>query len=694
MIVLYILYAFLAIGVIIFLHELGHFLAAKKVGVRVDRFLVGFDPPLFGRPMRFFSFKKGDTEYALGMVPFGGYVKLAGESELSEDKTGAPDELMSKSVGARALVFAAGAIMNIVTAFLFFAIAFSVGVEFTEPRIGRVIPGTPAWEAGLAPGDRIVAVDGEEVIDFIGVQVNVALANGPVEITVDRAGAEKNISVTPELLAGHDLQAIGIAPPLSSVINAVDGSAAEEAGIQDGDRATAIRIGRTVVPLESGSDLRALVVSMNTTRGREPYDIEVERNGTKTWHTLRPRENPEEDRKPQIGIVHGPGTVVRDVRTGTAASSFFNKGDRVLRLQGQPISAVSIHSVLSTLQASPDDELTLEIEPRPGSGNPVRTAQAAGSDLLRWLLNDDIEWTTRRCRLGEIVDDSPLAPTFETGDVIVAIEEKPCFSPTEIAPLVPNGATTIRVTLRRSDAVLEKEIDPTALTSEAVPWRTLAPLGAVTQNGPAAAIGLAAGDTITKVGGKAVNSWEDLVENISDREVGSRLDLAWVTADGAQKEGTVEIGLAPMATSFEFKSLQSTVTKSPLAALALGGRRTITVSKWVFLTVRGLFSRQIPASKLQGPLGITTSLTIVSERGFGTLLYFMALISVNLGIFNLFPFPILDGGHLLFLLIEKIKGSPVSLQVQEWAMRVALLLILSLAIFVTFHDIRRLFMLG
>jgi regulator of sigma E protease len=90
-------------------------------------------------------------------------------------------------------------------------------------------------------------------------------------------------------------------------------------------------------------------------------------------------------------------------------------------------------------------------------------------------------------------------------------------------------------------------------------------------------------------------------------------------------------------------------------------------------------------------VGITHQLTIVVEQGtFTTLLYVLALISINLGLLNLLPFPILDGGHLLFLAIEKIKGSPVDVRVQEWAMNIAFFLILFLAVLVTFNDIRRL----
>ena len=118
----------------------------------------------------------------------------------------------------------------------------------------------------------------------------------------------------------------------------------------------------------------------------------------------------------------------------------------------------------------------------------------------------------------------------------------------------------------------------------------------------------------------------------------------------------------------------------------------MVTAKWVFLTLKGLIKREVAAKNLAGPVGVVHLIVRVSEWGLGTLVYWLALISINLGILNLMPFPILDGGHLLFLLIEKIKGSPVSLRIQEIATTVAFFLIISLAVFVTYNDILRLFM--
>ena len=136
--------------------------------------------------------------------------------------------------------------------------------------------------------------------------------------------------------------------------------------------------------------------------------------------------------------------------------------------------------------------------------------------------------------------------------------------------------------------------------------------------------------------------------------------------------------------------LDSISKEGPITSFVLGFESSIVVAKWVYLTLKGLAKQEVAAKNLAGPVGVVHLIVRVSECGLGTLIYWLALISINLGILNLLPFPILDGGHLLFLLIEKIKGSPVSLKAQEIATTIAFFLIISLAIFVTYNDIQRL----
>lgn len=151
------------LGVLIFVHELGHFLVAKWAGIRVERFSLGFPPKMIGKTV-------GETEYCISWVPLGGYVKMAGENPDEEEVTGDPREFMSKTVGQRSLVILAGPMMNFVSAMvIFIAVLWLHGSDVVDPNnvvVGPVVAGSPAEHLGLKRGDVIVAIDHEPVTTF------------------------------------------------------------------------------------------------------------------------------------------------------------------------------------------------------------------------------------------------------------------------------------------------------------------------------------------------------------------------------------------------------------------------------------------------------------------------------------------------------------------------------------------------
>ena len=168
------------LGVLIFFHELGHFLVAKKIGVRVERFSLGFPPNIFSR-------KVGDTTYCIGLIPLGGFVKMAGENP-DEETTGAPNEFMSKPISHRAAVLFAGPFMNYLLAIaLMIGIYLFAGVPyFSTDRIvvGEVSDNSPAAQAGLKPDDTVIAVNGTPVKAFDSMRVMInAVVEAPVNVT-------------------------------------------------------------------------------------------------------------------------------------------------------------------------------------------------------------------------------------------------------------------------------------------------------------------------------------------------------------------------------------------------------------------------------------------------------------------------------------------------------------------------------
>jgi regulator of sigma E protease len=198
-----VLAAIVVLGLLIFVHELGHFLAAKRVGVGVVRFSLGFGPVVFAR-------KIGETEYCLSAIPLGGYVKMIGQEDDGSDpdpETATQENSFAvKPLWARAFIVSAGPLGNFVLAWLLFAALYATGIQVTTSQVGEVASEMPAAEAGLAAGDRITAVDGKPVRRWDEVSDAIrGSAGAAVVLTVDRSGAEKKITVTPRLSETENL---------------------------------------------------------------------------------------------------------------------------------------------------------------------------------------------------------------------------------------------------------------------------------------------------------------------------------------------------------------------------------------------------------------------------------------------------------------------------------------------------------
>ena len=224
----------LVLGVLVFVHELGHFLMARRIGVRVLTFSLGFGPKLL-------KARRGDTEYAVSAIPLGGYVKMAGENP-DEDLTGRPDEFMSRSKWERFLVYIAGPAMNLLLAFVVMAFVLYQGADVpayeSEPVvIGRVLADSPAAQAGLQPGDRIVAIDGRDVPTWEAYSLAILPKAGrQVKVVAVRGRDSREFDVTPIGKTKYEIGDIGVQPLVHPQIAGVTpGEPAAAAGLKKGD---------------------------------------------------------------------------------------------------------------------------------------------------------------------------------------------------------------------------------------------------------------------------------------------------------------------------------------------------------------------------------------------------------------------------------------------------------------------------
>ncbi len=275
----------LLLGALVFFHELGHFLVAKACGVKVLKFSLGFGPRLFG-------FVRGETEYLISILPLGGYVKMLGDTPGGDiQPIDAPRAFSTKPVWQRSAIVVAGPVFNLILAFGVYIGLFSGERTFADSRLGVVSHGQPAWNAGLRPGDKLLAIDGEPMPDFDVIKQHISARPGQaMSVRFERQGAEHTITLKPDAKDETNIfqeaetrGRVGISPQyVLPVIAVVDGeSPAAKAGLKTGDRVTKVG-GRAI---GAWHELRAAVAEAPA---GVPLAVEVQRDGQTASFELSP----------------------------------------------------------------------------------------------------------------------------------------------------------------------------------------------------------------------------------------------------------------------------------------------------------------------------------------------------------------------------------------------------------------------
>jgi regulator of sigma E protease len=284
------LLAFLfVLGVLIFVHELGHFLAARRHGVRVLTFSLGFGPKIL-------KVKRGDTEYCVSAVPLGGYVKMAGENP-EDPRSGQPDEFLSKTKWQRFQILFAGPAMNIIlaviiTAFVLGMRGVRIPIYADEPAlIGSVVTGSPAEKAGLRAGDRIVDIAGDTIATWKDLEIAVGIRrpNRDISVTALRNGQTVNTTVRPVAEGKWETTEIGVLPAANPLITRIlVGDRAEKAGLKAGDIILSVNGARMatrpqLIELISQSAEKPLQITVRRGEGEVTLTATPERRGRGGW---------------------------------------------------------------------------------------------------------------------------------------------------------------------------------------------------------------------------------------------------------------------------------------------------------------------------------------------------------------------------------------------------------------------------
>ncbi|MBN1308362.1 MAG: RIP metalloprotease RseP [Chitinispirillaceae bacterium] len=350
--ILSILLGLVVLGILVFIHELGHFFAAKACGIRVLAFSLGFGTSLYKKTVN-------GTEYRIGTIPFGGYVKMAGESP-EEERKGSPDEFSSKPIWQRMTVAVAGPFFNYCSAFLMLWVMFIAGIErplyLERPVIGAVRDGSIADSVGLQAGDSIVAVNDHPVAEWESIETVFAQQERAYMLAFVRDGKKQIVTMVmkPSQEALPNDPTGGLLPPLPAVVAEVlPASAAEKAGVKKDDKVCSID-GK---PVHSWFELLSAVEKH---RGDSVLSFVVLREGRELAIGIKPQYDPDAKR-PIIGVrvSEGKGRIVR-YAPGRAVSKAIDKGwefttmifDVLGKLIARKVSANQLSGPLGIIPAS------------------------------------------------------------------------------------------------------------------------------------------------------------------------------------------------------------------------------------------------------------------------------------------------------------------------------------------------------
>ncbi len=729
----------LGLGMVIFVHELGHFLVAKACGVKCEKFFIGFDIPFgllinrfFRREGEFTIFglgiprtigwpiKVGETTYGIGIVPLGGYVSMFGQeddpsqvaeqmqkSQIAEGSRDAvkkigPDgkeyyidrrSYQAKSVPQRMAIISAGVIMNVIFAFIFAVIAYGMGVPYIPSVVSEIIPGSPAWKAGIAPGDEIVQINDTVNPTFVQLKGGVTLGDleHGIQTRVRRAADGKVVDVP--LMPQQDngrLATIGLGGPQSlklfEMLPVVDNSSAaqaklvspsdlkgDDAKLKAGDEI--VRVGDVAV-----KDYRELSAEL-AKHASDPLQITVRRTestgdkaASETSRELTFELAPQGERRFDFEMQMGPITSVQN--DSPAAKAGLVAGDVIKLVDGR----------------------------KPGEGtsaSEIWTPQTLSNYLSRAAKDGKVvKLTIARAPLNEKpseveIDVKPRIPT--TFDMAYPARSMG----------IPMAANEIGIAYRIGDEVASV---PAAANKDA----ELAAgdrIAGVKLIFPKDEKGETPTPLIVKLETDRPSGLAGLIGKILGRNTEPRPEPNWPTVldaiqfvpEGTEAELTVvrggeephKVSTKPIVAADAFLAARGFLlqpverirkAESFSEQVRYGWNETTESLTMVFRFLRKL-GTQVPMSALGGPVTIAKAAGYSAAEGLSSLLVFLTMLSANLAVINVLPIPILDGGHLMFLAYEGLRGRPANEKIVIALHTAGFVLIVSMMLYVLGLDL-------
>ena len=767
-----VLLVILGLNAVIIVHELGHFLVARWCGVRVEKFYCWMD--FWG--LKFFKFKWGETEYGLGLFPLGGYVKMLGqednpgaiqaeiararqgnegqvtqetvkewtgvkaleadglvdakkamemvahvetepvsESQVADIAIFAPDSYLAKSVPQRLAIIVAGVTMNFFFAIVCAAGAYMVGVRESAPAVGNVIPGSPAWEAGLQTGDIITAIDGNASRAFGDVTRKMIGGSDTIQLTIERPSEATTVSVFPD----EESRAFD-----NTTIKMTDGTEAVQLYIERRN----VSINIDVVPRKRSGDLLPNI-------GISPLptlELFPEQQLSGQWgkyYTTEARQ------ALNSGTEDDP--LWLEKVDGQVVNNYVEYQEAQFKKIGQ--------TILCTFNG-----VDVEIPAIPMREIPIRFQMGTIASVLSG---------SEAARQG-----------IRKGDTIVSVDGDADFDPLKLPQILLRKINaeqkTVELVIRKADGGKEQ-----TLRLELKPVRILSDLSSLSMRDPlgCAALGLAwnvepviaeidesallQGQPVPAIGDRVIsvefinsarflkrNSFSsETVEGLLIHRIGERVDVPYIFTNllqnarlreentGVLRRISQSLGLSKppvkdeekiLFVRLELKSIDEktkivdlpileannwfqlergfdlmpgltmTKTGSISEALSRGALKTVDFTLLVYRSVNSLINGTVSPRALNGPVGIIEILYKIALSGWSEYLILLCLIGANLAVINLLPIPPLDGGHVLFLMYEGIFGRQPNEIVQVILSYFGLFLIILLMVWTVTLDLQ------
>lgn len=651
----------LGLGLVIFFHELGHFAVAKWCGVHVERFSIGFGPILWSR-------QKGETEYALSAIPFGGYVKMLGQDDMDpgqmsdENIAQNPRSYSAKKVWQRMAIISAGVIMNIITACLFFTAAYGLGVLDAPAIVGGIEVGSTSWKQGIQMGDEITHVNGESIATFTDLSMEVALTTGPLNLRGRRVdGREFEVSVEPD--GNGRIRQIGVGPTRSVrvPIPEKEGDPITRPGLPASKADPPFLPGDTIVSMNGRpTPAFATVKQILAEQADQPVDFELQRMqedgtpGEKVVTTVQPMNFR------SFGVYMEIGSVASLQSGSPAALAGMEEGDIITMVDGKQVGMELDPLQLPQYFANrADQEVEVVVRRRnEGSGDSDVTLSITPGDRAGWLQSPKtLSEPFPVAAIGAAYFVTTRIARVKPGSEAAAVVEDKTIAP---------GSRIVKVEL------VKTESGPDAFTDD----NHIIDLEPKDDDGEKVPANWAFAFWLSQVA-----PHRDIVLHIENGDQ---------TFARTLKKLELEEGMFLPIRGFDTEQLLTEQKGETFGqACTMGFNRTWKNVLQIYLTLRALFTGTISAKELHGPLGIAQVGYKVAKKGSSELMLFLGFLSVNLAVLNFLPIPILDGGHMVFLTYEAVAGKKPGERVLIFAQYVGLILILGLMFFVLWQDFAR-----